>query len=45
MVAVSITAGGIIVMFVWTLETLLNPGHGVKVYEHFFSIKGMDILY
>ena len=34
--------GVFIVMFAWTLDKLLNPGHGVKVFEHFLYIKGLE---
>lgn len=34
--------GVFIVMFAWTLEKLLNPGHGVKVFEHFLFIEGLE---
>lgn len=34
--------GVFIVMFAWTLEKLLNPGHGVKIFEHFLFIKGLE---
>ena len=31
-----------LVMFVWTIEKFINPGHGVKVFEHFYFISGLD---
>lgn len=34
--------GVFIVMFAWTLDKLLDPGHGVKVFEHYMFIKGLE---
>lgn len=31
-----------IVMFVWTLDKFVNPAHGMKVFEHFYGIGGMQ---
>lgn len=31
-----------IVMFVWTLDKFVNPAHGMKVFEHFYGIAGMQ---
>ncbi len=33
--------GVFIVMFAWTLDKLLNPGHGVRVFEHYLFIEGV----
>ncbi|MBL4802403.1 MAG: hypothetical protein JKY45_10960 [Emcibacter sp.] len=33
--------GVFIVMFAWTLDKFHNPGHGARVFEHFFYIKGL----
>lgn len=30
-----------IVMFVWTLDKFVNPGHSAKIFEHFYSIGGV----
>jgi len=34
--------GVFIVMFAWTLDKFLAPEHAVKVFEHFYFLKGMD---
>jgi len=34
--------GVFIVMLAWTLDKLLDPGHGVKVFEHYMFIKGLE---
>jgi len=31
-----------IVMLMWTLDKFLNPGHALRVYEHFYAIGGLD---
>lgn len=31
--------GVFIVMFAWTIDKILNPAHGAKVFEHFYFIK------
>lgn len=30
-----------LVMFMWTIDKFLNPGHAAKVYEKFYYIAGM----
>lgn len=32
--------GVFIVLFAWTLDKLLNPGHAIKVFEHFYFLEG-----
>ncbi|MCF6196380.1 MAG: hypothetical protein L3J50_06715 [Emcibacter sp.] len=34
--------GVFIVMFAWTLDKFLDPSHGVKVFEFFLFIKGLE---
>ena len=34
--------GVFIVMFAWTLDKFNNPAHGVKVFEYFLYIKGLE---
>lgn len=34
--------GVFIVMFAWTMDKILNPAHGTKVFEHFYFLKGFD---
>lgn len=34
--------GVFIVMFAWTMDKFLNPDHGVKVFDHFLHIKGLE---
>ncbi|AXR06255.1 hypothetical protein [Salinimonas sediminis] len=31
-----------IVMFVWTLDKFVNPGHSMRIFEAFYSIKGVN---
>jgi uncharacterized membrane protein YkgB len=31
-----------LVMFMWTIDKFLNPGHAAKVYEKFYYIAGME---
>jgi len=33
-----------LVMFVWTLDKFMNPGHAAKVYEVFYFIGGMESM-
>ncbi len=33
-----------LVMFVWTLDKFINPGHAAKVYEVFYFIGGMESM-
>ena len=35
-------AGVFIVMFMWTIDKFINPGHAAKVYEKFYFIAGLD---
>lgn len=34
--------GVFIVMFMWTIDKFINPGHAAKVYEKFYYIAGME---
>ncbi|MGM0633849.1 MAG: hypothetical protein ACQETO_11850 [Pseudomonadota bacterium] len=40
-------AGVFIVMFMWTLDKFVNPGHAAAIFESFYMISGMGgiILY
>jgi hypothetical protein len=31
-----------LVMFMWTIDKFLNPGHAARVYEKFYYIAGME---
>ncbi|NNC97556.1 MAG: hypothetical protein HKN88_05735 [Gammaproteobacteria bacterium] len=31
-----------LVMYMWTIEKFLNPEHGIKVFEHFYFMGGLD---
>ena len=31
-----------LVMFMWTIDKFINPGHAAKVYEHFYMIAGLQ---
>ncbi len=31
-----------VVMFMWTIDKFVNPGHAAKVYEHFYNIAGLE---
>ncbi|GAB2700437.1 hypothetical protein [Aliiglaciecola aliphaticivorans] len=33
--------GVFLVMFVWTLDKFINPGHSIRIFEKFYSIPGM----
>jgi len=33
--------GVFIVMFAWTLDKFLNPGHATKVFDHFYALSGI----
>ena len=33
--------GVFIVMFVWTLDKFVNPGHSIAIFEKFYSIPGL----
>lgn len=33
--------GVFIVMFVWTLDKFINPGHSIKIFEKFYAISGL----
>lgn len=39
--------GVFLVMFIWTFEKFVNPGHGIKIFEHFYFISGLgaNIMY
>lgn len=32
-----------LVMFMWTIDKFINPGHALKVYESFYYIAGLDV--
>jgi putative oxidoreductase len=32
-----------LVMFMWTIDKFINPGHASKVYESFYYIAGLDV--
>ena len=34
--------GVFLVMFMWTIDKFVNPGHASKVYEKFYYIAGME---
>jgi len=34
--------GVFLVMFMWTIDKFINPGHAAKVYEKFYYIAGME---
>ncbi len=40
-------AGVFIVMFMWTLDKFVNPGHAAAIFENFYMISGMGgiVLY
>jgi putative oxidoreductase len=31
-----------LVMFMWTIDKFMNPGHAAKVYESFYTIAGVE---
>lgn len=31
-----------LVMFMWTVDKLVNPEHALKVYEHFYRLSGLS---
>lgn len=31
-----------LVMFMWTIDKFINPGHAAKVYEKFYNIAGLE---
>ena len=33
-----------LVMFMWTIDKLINPGHAAKVFEKFYHIAGLDAV-
>lgn len=33
--------GVFIVMLMWTLDKFINPGHSIKIFEHFYAISGL----
>ena len=33
-----------LVMFMWTIDKFINPGHAIKVFESFYKIAGMEII-
>ena len=33
-----------LVMFMWTIDKLINPGHAAKVFEKFYHIAGLDTV-
>jgi len=38
----SLRLGVFIVMFMWTIDKFVNPGHAQKVFEKFYLIEGMS---
>ena len=34
--------GVFIVMFFWTLDKFVNPGHSIRIFEHFYNISGFN---
>jgi hypothetical protein len=38
----SLRLGVFIVMFVWTLDKFINPGHSIKIFEKFYAIAGLS---
>ncbi len=32
-----------LVMFMWTIDKFINPGHAVKIYEKFYYISGLEL--
>jgi len=34
--------GVVIVLLVWTLDKFINPGHGIRVFERFYAVPGLD---
>ena len=33
-----------LVMFMWTVDKFINPGHAAKVYESFYYITGLEVV-
>ena len=33
-----------LVMFMWTIDKFINPGHAAKVYESFYNIAGLEAI-
>ena len=33
-----------LVMFMWTIDKFINPGHAIKIFEHFYFIADMESL-
>ena len=33
-----------LVMFMWTIDKFINPGHAAKVYESFYNIAGLEVV-
>ena len=33
-----------LVMFMWTIDKFINPGHAAKVYESFYYIAGLEVV-
>ena len=33
-----------LVMFMWTVDKFINPGHAAKVYESFYYIAGLEVV-
>jgi hypothetical protein len=33
-----------LVMFMWTIDKFINPGHAAKVYEKFYNIAGLETM-
>lgn len=33
-----------LVMFMWTLDKFINPGHAAKVFESFYKLAGLEVF-
>jgi hypothetical protein len=33
--------GVFVVMLMWTIDKFVNPGHSIKIFEHFYAISGL----
>lgn len=40
----SLRAGVFVVMFMWTLDKFVNPGHAARVFSKFYLIEGIDVM-
>jgi hypothetical protein len=37
----SLRLGVFVVMLMWTIDKFVNPGHSIKIFEHFYAISGL----